>query len=192
MDINALLANAPTYDSKHTFWDAMASHAPTGLVLEFGVSTCTSLKHFAKCFQERTVWGFDWFRGLPERWDRDNPEGAFDLGGALPVGLPENARIVPGLFKDSLPSFLSENEGEIALAHIDCDLYSSTDCVLRLLEPRMKEGTVLVFDEFWHYPTAHEHEARAFSEFIERTGWGFEVLGQVPSTYSPVGFRLVR
>jgi hypothetical protein len=31
--------------------------------------------------------------------------------------------------------------------HVDCDLYSSTDVVLRLLEERLSPHAVLVFDE---------------------------------------------
>lgn len=30
-------------------------------------------------------------------------------------------------------------------------------------------GTVIVFDEFYNYPGAQEHEFRAFQEFLERT-----------------------
>ncbi|CNH10399.1 Uncharacterised protein [Mycobacterium tuberculosis] len=38
------------------------------------------------------------------------------------------------------------------------------------LADNIVSGTVIVFDEFYNYPGAEEHEFRAFQEFLERTG----------------------
>jgi hypothetical protein len=35
---------------------------------------------------------------------------------------------------------------------------------------------VLLFDEYFNFPGGEQHEHKAFTEFIERTGHGFEYL----------------
>ena len=35
---------------------------------------------------------------------------------------------------------------------------------------------VLLFDEYFNFPGCEQHEHKAFTEFIERTGHGFEYL----------------
>jgi hypothetical protein len=61
------------------------------------------------------VFGFDTFSGLPEAWEQGAggdtfDAGAFDLAGRLPA-VPANARLVKGLFADTLPPFLMELRG---------------------------------------------------------------------------------
>jgi len=61
------------------------------------------------------VYGFDTFSGLPEAWEQGAggdtfDAGAFDLAGKLPA-VPANARLVKGLFSDTLPPFLMELRG---------------------------------------------------------------------------------
>ena len=92
-----------------------------GLWLEFGVFDGTTLR-LAADWRARhcgpaapPVFGFDTFEGLPETWDQgaggDSWEkGSFDLKGKLPP-VPENARLVKGLFADTLPGFLAEVRG---------------------------------------------------------------------------------
>ena len=82
-----------------------------------------------------------------------------------------------GLFDATLPGFLEEHQGPIAFLHIDCDIYSSTDTVLRATENRLVEGSIIAFDEFFNYHGWRLHEYKAFNEFIERTGYSFEYLG---------------
>lgn len=38
---------------------------------------------------------------------------------------------------------------DIALAYIDCDMYSSTRAVLEFLAPRLKHGMILAFDDYF-------------------------------------------
>ena len=68
----------------------------------------------------------------------------------------------------------------IALLHIDCDLYSSTDYVLSTLKPAIRSGTVIVFDEYFNYPGWKQHEHKAFEEFISRSGSTFKYDSFVP------------
>jgi predicted O-methyltransferase YrrM len=144
-----------------------------GLALEFGVATGSTLQIIADTVAgERTVVGFDVFTGLPEAWRTGFPAGEFaqeppDIAGAT---------VVQGLFEDTLPAFLADNDEPIAFVHVDCDLYSSAKTVLDLVTDRLAPGAVLVFDEFFNYPGWQQHEYRAWTEFVSRAGRSFEYL----------------
>lgn len=149
-----------------------------GLFLEFGVAEGTSLRCLSTQFHGRTWYGFDSFKGLPEQWRTDaqgEPQGAFACD--VPTDLPPNVELVVGLFADTLPKFMAGRDSKIALAHIDCDLYSSTKCVLDNIAPYCVPGTVLAFDEIVGYAEYDQHEAKAFAEFLDATGFGFDCIG---------------
>jgi methyltransferase family protein len=144
-----------------------------GLALEFGVATGTTLRIIADAVAGgRTVVGFDVFTGLPGTWRTGFPAGEF---AQEPPDVP-GATVVTGLFEDTLPAFLADTDEAIAFVHVDCDVYSSTKTVLDLVCDRLAPDAVLVFDEFFNYPGWQQHEFRAWSEFVEKTGRTFEYL----------------
>jgi predicted O-methyltransferase YrrM len=151
-----------------------AGLAGEGLVLEFGVAQGGTINHLAKLFEPRAVYGFDSFNGLPEAWS-SYPVGAF---AGEPLSIPHNVRLVRGLFDDTLDDFLELLPDPAAFVHVDCDLYRSTKTVLDKLERRLVPGTVIVFDEFHGYPGWQEHEFKAWTEFVMRTGKGFQNVAQ--------------
>lgn len=144
-----------------------------GMALEFGVYQGGSLAQIA---QHRfglvlgRVYGFDSFEGLPEDWRAGFEEGAF---ATEPPEVP-GAEIIPGWFEDTLPAFLETHSGSVDFLHIDCDLYSSTKTVLDLVGPRLKPGSVIVFDEFFNYTGWREHEFKAWGEFVLSNRVAFE------------------
>lgn len=146
-----------------------------GMALEFGVAGGTTLGIVAEALRPggRAVVGFDVFTGLPEAWRSGFPAGEFAQESVPTV---PGAEIVAGLFADTLPGFLAEHPGAVAFAHLDADLYSSTATVLDAIGDRLRPGTVLVFDEFFNYPGWQQHEYRAWTEFVDRTGMRFEYL----------------
>ncbi len=146
-----------------------------GLALEFGVATGTTLAIIADTVADhRAVFGFDSFEGLPENWRTGFAAGEFAQ--SPPRDIP-GATLLTGLFEDSLPGFLAQNDDQIAFVHLDADLYSSTKTVLDLVAERLAPDAVLLFDEYFNYPGWRRHEYRAFAEFIARTGRTFEYLG---------------
>lgn len=151
--------------------NAVEQSPPTGLALEFGVATGTTLNVIARSRGRRKVFGFDSFAGLPEHWRWGFEQGIF-ASDKIPV--VQGATIIKGLFQDVLPKFLAEHTGQLAIAHIDADLYSSAIYVLQQLRPRMVEGTIILFDEYYNYPGWREHEHRAWLEFVADTGLEFE------------------
>lgn len=148
-----------------------------GLILEFGVEKGASVRLLGTRAAPRIVHGFDSFRGLPDDWaGTAEAAGAFDQGGKLPQ-VPGNVRLHVGWFDATLAKFLAEDAAPAALIHIDCDIYSSTKIVLDLLTPRIRPGTIIVFDEYFNYPGWRQHEFKAFAEFIAATGLAYEYLG---------------
>ncbi|KDQ04392.1 TylF/MycF family methyltransferase [Rhodococcus sp. GOMB7] len=168
---------AETFGHPHdTLRHALGLIEIPGMALEFGVASGTTLRIVAEAFTERegTVAGFDVFSGLPETWRTGFPAGEF-----AQESIPEvpGAQLVPGLFEHTLPSFLNDEPGPVAFLHLDADLYSSTKTVLDLLGDRLVPGSIVVFDEFFNYPGWQQHEYRAWTEFVTRTGISFEYLG---------------
>lgn len=165
-----------------------------GLWLEFGVFTGRSIEQFSR--KAPIIYGFDCFEGLPEKWDDNNPKSCFSLRGQIPNGYivgpnhsmfdsnlpsntapwPANVKIVPGYFDKTLPKFLEKFTDDVAFLHIDSDIYSSAKTVLTLLTPRIKKGTIILFDEINDYPTFKEHEIKAFAEFLLETNFNYTPL----------------
>lgn len=145
-----------------------------GLAVEFGVASGTTLKIIADAVsKDRKVLGFDVFTGLPETWRTGFPAGEF-----AQQEIPDvtGAQLVVGLFDDTLPRFLGENDEQFAFVHLDVDLYSSTRTVLRQIGDRLAPNAVLLFDEFFNYPGWQRHEFRAWNEFVAQTGRTFDYL----------------
>jgi hypothetical protein len=135
-----------------------------GCVCEFGVFEGRTLRVLADNSVERTIHGFDSFEGLPTSWRQGFDKGAFKV--TPPRFTQNNIRLHIGWFEQTLSPFLHQFADKIALAHIDCDLYSSTKTVLDAIVPRLTIGSILVFDEYFNYPSWQDHEHRALLEVI--------------------------
>lgn len=144
-----------------------------GSVLEFGVYKGTSLKRLQKFVGERSLYGFDSFLGLPDDWFGDlglfRERGYFNLDGKKPPQVEEleqsGAIIIPGMFNDTIPKWLEYHDDDIALIHVDCDVYSSTRDVLFGLNNRITAGCIVVFDEILGIGS-EENEWKAFCEWV--------------------------
>lgn len=159
-----------------------------GMILEFGVHRGASINILAD-MTSRTIHGFDNFEGLPNDgdiptyndggsvWyaDNQNNEGPGEMG-----QLPEvnnNVQLHKGWFDKQLPRFFEEYSGPISFIHIDCDIYSSTKCVLENCKDRLQQGTLILFDELINYVGWQKHEYRALTEFVEATNMRYEYIG---------------
>jgi hypothetical protein len=80
--------------------------------------------------------------------------------------VPSNVELVVGLFAETLPAFLAAHPEDVALLHIDCDLYASTRTILEQLSQRIVPGTVIGMDEFY---IVTDHEQRAFRDWLATT-----------------------
>ncbi|MCQ4120460.1 class I SAM-dependent methyltransferase [Rhodococcus tibetensis] len=171
------MPKAPVFWNPHdTLRYGLSQVELAGMALEFGVASGTTLRIIVEQLKDaqHEVFGFDVFSGLPQTWRTGFPAGEF-----AQEKMPQvpGAQLIPGLFEDTLTDFLDKHPEPVAFVHLDADLYSSTKTVLDRIGSRLVAGTVIVFDEFFNYPGWQEHEYRAWKEFVDRTGIGFEYLG---------------
>jgi hypothetical protein len=156
-------------DPRSTLRHATGLVTVPGLALEFGVATGSTLSFIVEALPGYRVYGFDVFSGLPEDWRTGFSAGMF----AQLVPLVAGAQIVAGLFADTLPGFMAAHPEPVAFLHLDADLYSSTATVLDHVGPRLGVGAIVIFDEYFNYPSWPQHEHKAWQEFVERSGIGF-------------------
>lgn len=124
------------------------------------------------------LWSFDSFQGLPppEGVEDDHPawvQGAMNMplddfhAVCARDGVPRAVYdVVPGFYHDTLDHMsATDRPVNIALAFIDCDMYSSTRSVLRFLMPRLKHGMIIAFDDYFCWSaTQVSGERRAMLE----------------------------
>lgn len=150
--------------------------APEGLIMEFGVATGSSF-NLILSYTDRNCYGFDSFEGLPE-------ESFWGSIGSFKCEIPKiehpHGELVVGLIQDTLEPFLKDHQGQAAFVHIDVDIYSSAKYILDTLydHGRLKSGSIIMFDELFHFPTWEINEYKALSDFGERTNIEIEFLGR--------------
>lgn len=109
---------------------------------------------------ERTYWGFDSFEGFPDPLEQDEntpitgkgywanpPETVAKVlrDGRIPEDvINRRVRLGRGWFQDTLPKY----DGQIALLHLDCDLYESYKFALDTLYEKVAPGGIIMFDEY--------------------------------------------
>tara|TARA_R110002074_G_scaffold361001_2_gene533987 strand:+ start:10996 stop:11721 length:726 start_codon:yes stop_codon:yes gene_type:complete len=153
----------------------MASNTD-GLWLEFGTATGSTAKIIIEAKPpQKHLYTFDCFTGLPEEWHHHHI-GAF---AQQPPALDtSHATIIEGLFEDTLPSFISEHQEKVAFLHVDCDLYSSTKTIFDNLAEWITKDTIIVFDEFYGYPSFSDHEIKAFDEYVKENGVYYDYVSR--------------
>lgn len=155
-----------------SFESMLEGRTVDGLVLEFGVAHGHTIREIARHCDK--VYGFDWFKGLPEDWRNDVKKGAFEC--EIPE-VPDNVELIVGLIEDTIDGFLEKHQGPASFIHIDVDIYSAASCILQKLKSRIVPGTIIAFDELLHYNGYENHEFKALLEFLNDTGHQIENMG---------------
>ena len=150
-------------------WDyALSKKKINGMMAEFGVYKGHSINFFA-CKWDQQIFGFDSFVGLKEDWKGRNAlfgmKGNFSNDGKLP-NCKKNVTLIKGWFNETVPTFLIDNKDFFSFIHIDCDTYESTSTVFNLIQSRIKEGTIIVFDDYFGEPGWEINDYKAFKEFV--------------------------
>jgi hypothetical protein len=170
------------------FWSAFKAIAFNGIdgdYVEFG---CHGAMTFTLAFDEirrrqlnLRMWACDSFQGLPSQSTDEDAHPKWQKG-AMETSLNEfvefctrhgisrdRYEIIPGFYDQSLATMrVDEGPQRICLAYIDCDLHSSTQSVLSFLQPRMRHGMILAFDDYFCWSaTQIAGERRAMLECID-------------------------
>lgn len=177
--ISANLEYAVLFDSREDLWrHALRSMPSDGLIMECGVFQGQSINMIADWLSarrdQRLAHGFDSFEGLEEDWFGENlPAGFFDLKGRLP-SVRANVQLHKGWVQDTVAPFLAEHPDQpIALVHIDTDTYTPARYILETVKPRLKSGSLVVFDELVGYPNWQRHEYKALCETMDAASYDF-------------------
>jgi predicted O-methyltransferase YrrM len=143
---------------------------------EFGVSKGSSSRLFLENLgPNNRLYLFDSWEGLPERWEKAE---AGRYRSPVPDFKDGRAHIIKGLFSDTVASWAATQKAPLAFLHMDADLYSSTIDALLALDTLIVPGTVILFDEFYNYDGWHDHEYRAFNEYLETNNRRFRYVGK--------------
>ncbi|MGH9307425.1 MAG: TylF/MycF/NovP-related O-methyltransferase, partial [Acidimicrobiales bacterium] len=130
------------------------------------------------------LWGFDSFAGLPTGSDERDSHPQWVAGTMATPELdfhrlcrragmaPKDYDVVAGFYQDTLrPGARGPRPSAVALAYIDCDLYSSTIDVLGYLDPVLIPGSIIGFDDYFCYnPNGPSGEKRAAVEHFSPQG----------------------
>jgi len=123
-------------------------------VIECGTYRGGSAGLIGQCIADsgRTLHVCDTFRGLPPPGEKDNfhRQGDFSdtssrdvASGLAALGAPFKIHV--GLFERTLPTL---DQQKFSMAHIDVDLHESVLECLRFTYPRLREGGVMVLDDY--------------------------------------------
>lgn len=128
---------------------------PDGPCAELGVYKGGSLKLMSDAYPNRTFWGFDTFEGLPEvDWNESEPHHPGDFNDTSLEAVQQylhnnkNVNLVKGYFPESLSIYNIDPETKYSFVHVDTDFYRSVKACLDYFYPRLKQGGIIVFDDF--------------------------------------------
>lgn len=176
-------------------WVNLAINDISGDYVEFGSWGANTLRCAYEQMPDfgprRHMWAYDSFEGLPPAADeRDDhpgwrPGSAAGQGGVdafhaacAAHGIPRDAyTAVEGYYSDTVAHLPPDAPPvDIALAYIDCNMYSSAVTALEFLRPRLKHGMILAFDDWFCWtPTTVSGEREAFEELAAACPqWHFE------------------
>ena len=132
---------------------------------------------------KRDIWLFDSFEGFPEPTEEDRRHPSYNRNAvkgewkvpiepALEIAdkISTNVQVTKGFVEDTLPH--SYHGGDIAILHIDLDLYSAYKTTLDSLYSKVIKGGVILFDEY-KSPIQYKNfpgASIAVDEFFEQQG----------------------
>jgi hypothetical protein len=179
-----------------TLCSVIQNYNLVGDVLEFGTCTCQSAIQLATSLPEKTIFTIDHFQGL-EKTSKPLPnssdwrEGSFALGAwntkgnEFPKSIEEAKQKLSS--RPNITLVLSDihkltepkdyNIGKISLCNVDVDIYEPTVSALEFLTKCEWSEVFIRFDD-WHGGESDydQHERLAFSEWIEKYNYQYEVV----------------
>lgn len=186
---------------------AIVFNGISGDYAEFG---CCGGQTFGMAFQSAKLtgftgkmWAFDSFEGLPPA---EGPKDAHPVwvDGEMAISLDNFRKVakshgiaeaqyeaVKGFYNVSLADTNMgrlDRPRDIALAYVDCDLYSSTIDVLKFLMPRFKHGMILAFDDYYCWSQTAVSGERAAAHEIFNDHPRFRLLPYMPIGWAGMSF----
>ena len=167
-----------------------------GDVVEFGTFTGGSTKTLSNMFPDKTIFTIDHFQGL-EKTNKNVPRDSDWIERAFAIGNPlyENNSNVPKSIEELIERFEGYNNikmiisdihkltepkdygiDKIAVCNLDVDIYEPAVSSLEFLTKCTWSEVYIRFDD-WHggEPEYDQHERLAFTEWIEKYNYEFDI-----------------
>jgi hypothetical protein len=94
----------------------------------------------------------------------------------------QNIYLVKGNIPDTFSEYFDQKPAtQIALLHIDVDVYEATKACLDYLYGRVVKGGIIIFDDYGQIDGA----TQAINEFIKSTGKDTNMIQKLPYNYIP-------
>jgi len=94
----------------------------------------------------------------------------------------QNIYLVKGYIPDSFQDYFNKKPAtQIALLHIDVDVYEATKSCLDYLYEKVVKGGIIVFDDYGQVDGA----TKAINEFIKSIGKNDNIIKKLPYNYIP-------
>lgn len=135
---------------------------------------------------ERHLWAVDHFQGIPApssfrdlhpRWQEGRKATSEEdfIRRCRNAGVPKQAyTTLAGSFSNLNNSSSGTLPSNIALAYVNCYLHSQVEQVLEALEPRLKQGMVIVFENYYANSRFHRSGDRAAFDAFRGRSHGFD------------------
>ena len=170
LDLRSLVPEERCLRNLHRLARHVVDEGVPGDVVECGVFKGGSASVLADAVrdEERAVWLFDTFDGIPPATAKDGP-AAQPFSGSMvgsveaTIELFDELNLPPaivrkGAFAETFKGLLPE---QVAFLHVDADWYESVLLCLRTFYDRVSDGGVIVLDDFSYWEGAR----LAFYEF---------------------------
>ena len=172
LGVNAIFMNGIKGD--YTEFGVMAGRSFSKVYSEFETFYRASDRKF-----DMNFWAFDSFEGLPDSDEDDKPdsysEGAYACSkDQFLTNLKNNnvdlsqVKTVQGFYNESLKNQELKHPDKIAMAYIDCDLYTAAKDVFHYLTDKVDTGSVIIIDDFYrHTATPETGIQKAMYEWLQ-------------------------
>ena len=182
---------APLHPMTHLEWAALIrnfdSDSTKGDILEFGVACAGTIRDIAPINSDKTIYGFDHFKGL-EQTKQETPDYAGWYKGAFRLEGSEYRQTYDRVIEDcaqfsnitlivkdihELDEPSAYRITKISAVHIDVDIYEPTVSSLNFVDKCEWDEIYMRFDDWHgHEPDYDQHERLACKEWIDRNGYG--------------------
>jgi O-methyltransferase len=162
--------------------DFLSNNRISGDLIEFGVGTGNSLKWIldiaeSKGYTFKHVYGVDTFEGFPETAGHESSSPFnFIEKGSRKASVPQVLRAIKAKKRSSEISLLQTNLekenleflDQTALVHLDLDYSDPTLKALKIIEPTLQIGTVVMFDNYFFFRASDQLGERLALRNFER------------------------
>tara|TARA_B110000438_G_scaffold294269_1_gene335418 strand:+ start:282 stop:959 length:678 start_codon:yes stop_codon:yes gene_type:complete len=132
-----------------------------GDYIEFGIFTGACINHANLTWNKikknydvkRKFYGLDSFEGFPDdnehkHFESNNFKSSFEFSKKLEKKFLNQCFIIPGFFNNTIPSLKDNYKlNKIAIAFIDCDLYSSSLPCIDFIKKNISNGGYIIVDD---------------------------------------------